>query len=175
MNNIANDLFDFSWDSISEKLLICEDNPKLDCALIQSLTTSKEVTEILHSGNNPQTVDSTIYENIHIAYWLINGGGQYKVYRIFKVDRVCKFIGFNSSILYLLEFTQNAFEDLILCNAMIKQLDNTKNSLMSKIASNHLNYNQTRKFIKDHVIPLEVTIVKKVKKHMVDKRKLYHC
>ena len=175
MNNISNDLFDFVWDPISEKLLICKDDPELDCALIKSLTTSKDVTEILHSSTVPKTIDSTIYDNIHIAYLLINAGKPHKAYRIFKVDRVSKFIGLNPSILYLLEFTQNAFEDLILCNTLIKQLNYTRNRLLRNVGSNHLNYNQVKKFIKDHVTPLEVTIVKKVKKHMTNKRKRYNC
>jgi hypothetical protein len=47
MSNNANDLFDFVWNPISEKLLICKDDPTIDkdyLKLTNSCTIFEEIT-----------------------------------------------------------------------------------------------------------------------------------
>ena len=176
MRNVFNKLFCFThFFTATEKLLICENDPKLDLAGIQSLTTSKLVTEILNSSTLPKTADSLMHEHIHIAYGLVNKDNLHKKFRIFKIDRVSSFIGMNASILYLLEFTQDSFEELILCNNLMMEVKKASYCLMMHTISNNLNYDQTDQFLTDNIEPVETATMRKIKKHMTNKRKRYHC
>ena len=48
MNNIFNDLFEYIWDPISEKLLICKDDPTIDLGKLKILNSCKEDKEIMN-------------------------------------------------------------------------------------------------------------------------------
>lgn len=79
MNNIANDLFDFILDPISEKLLICKDDPTIDKDYLK-LTNSCKIFEEITCNRNPSPGSSiSLYDMIHInisiAYWVKNNSG----------------------------------------------------------------------------------------------------
>jgi hypothetical protein len=52
MSNNANDLFDFVWNPISEKLLICKDDPTIDKDYLK-LTNSCTIFEEITCNRNP--------------------------------------------------------------------------------------------------------------------------
>jgi hypothetical protein len=126
MSNNANDLFDFTWDPISEKLLICKDDPTIDIEQLKSISPCTVFQEIIYTATQPES-SINLYDMIHLnisrAYAIKENTNVAEKYRIFKVDQVKQFVYWQDYFVGVLQFTQASFENLMLYNYLSENLD----------------------------------------------------
>jgi hypothetical protein len=171
MNNIANDLFDFIWNPISEKLLICKDDPTIDLQLLMTNYQVKSITEITcNMSKSPMGLYEVIHYNICVAY-MNSKKKPFETYRIFKVDYVNKFIAFENYFVGILQFTQAEFENLILCIRLLEELYESEDDIIDYF--NYLNIGiNILKAEKDTEVllqPLQNTILQNITHHLINK------
>jgi hypothetical protein len=172
MNNIADDLFDFVWDPISEKLLVCKDDSTIDLQHLMTTYQVKSITDITCNMNkSPMGLYEVIHYNICVAYMMTGKSTDFELYRIFKVDYVNNFIAFENYFVGILQFTQAEFENLILCNRLLEELYESEGDIIDYF--NYLNIGlNILKAEKDTEVllqPLQKTILHNITHHLINK------
>ena len=171
MNNIANDLFDFIWDPISEKLLICKDDPTIDLQLLMTNYQVKSMTEITcNMSKSPMGLYEVIHYNICVAY-MNSKKKPFEAYRIFKVDYVNNFIALEDYFVGILQFTQADFENLILCNRLLEELCESQDDISDyfNYLNIGLNIPQAEKDLDAFLQSLEYTILQNINHRLINK------
>ena len=172
MNNIANDLFEYIWNPISEKLLICKDDPTIDEQRLKTSYQIQSITEI-HCDMTKSSLglNEMIHHQIWFAYMRINMHKSSKKFRIFKVDHVNTLIPVEDCFIGVLQFTQADFENLILCNFLLTNLYGLQEQPISY--SNFFNIDidpiQAERDMDAFLQPLQNTLLQNITQHLNNK------
>jgi hypothetical protein len=172
MSNNANDLFDFVWNPISEKLLICKDDPTIDKDYLK-LTNSCKIFEEITCNSNPSAGSSiSLYDMIHInisiAYWVKNNSGSSESYRIFKVDRVYESVACHDYFVGILQFTQASFENLMLCCSLLENLYELEGEVIGFLKSFEIDAIQAERDMEVLLQPIQLILFQNIKQYLVN-------
>ena len=173
MNNIANDLFDFIWNPISEKLLICKDDPTIDLGKLKILNSCKIFKEITCNTNPSPDSPISLYDMIHInigtAYCIKENSDIVERHRIFIVDQVNSLVALQDYFVGILQFTQASFENMMLCNSLFVNLYGLEVETIEVLTCFDVDVIQAERDMDSFLQPLQNTILQNINHHLINK------
>ena len=155
--------FTSCWDAISQKLLVCKDDPSIDVDWLKTLTRNQLATEITIENDFHSDLCKLIHSTI-----LKGNFHAHDRYRIFQVDHIDSQIKLQPYFVSIHDFDQKSFEDLVLCNKLLDIVISIQETIAESFYEYNIpfDYNQMVQSTKDWFGPLEDEITKKIEKYM---------
>jgi hypothetical protein len=132
-------MFDDSW-----KVLVCSDDKTIDIQYIRTMTGCKYVKEIFEQQD-------FVYDTINFAFTLMRFVKKVRTvpkhYRMFYVDEITEDLYKidPNNFLNLLIFNSETFDDLVLQNAVVYEIDRINNNVINFASTFHVRRNKINK------------------------------